>query len=47
MFEAVQMLEGGYKAGIISAHLEISALAKELDCTVDKLLFDSNKKLAS
>jgi hypothetical protein len=47
MFEAIQMVKGGYKAGIISAHLEILALAKELDCTVDELLFDSNKKLAS
>jgi hypothetical protein len=47
MFKAMQMLKGGYKAGIISAHLEISALAKELDCTVDELLFNSNKKLAS
>lgn len=37
MFEAVQMLKGGYKAGMISAHLEISALAKELDCEVDEL----------
>ena len=33
------MLKGGYKAGIISANLEISALAKKLDCTVDELLF--------
>jgi hypothetical protein len=47
MFEAMQMLKGGYKAGIISAHLEILALAKELDCTVDELLFDSNNKLTS
>jgi hypothetical protein len=47
MFEAMQMLKGGYKTSIISAHLEISALAKELDCTVDELLLDSNNKLAS
>jgi hAT family C-terminal dimerisation region len=46
MFKAVQMLKGGYKAGIISAHLEILALAKKLDCIVDKLLFDSNRKPA-
>jgi hypothetical protein len=47
MFEAVQMLKGGYKAGVVSAHLEISALAKELDCTVDELLLDSDNKPAS
>ena len=40
MFEAMQMLKGGYKAGIISTHLEIMALAKELDCTVDELMLD-------
>jgi len=37
MFEAMQMLKGGYKAGMISVHLEILALAKELDCAVDEL----------
>jgi hypothetical protein len=37
MFKAMQMLKGGYKAGMISAHLEILALAKELDCAVDEL----------
>ena len=42
MFEAVQMLKGGYKAGMISAQLEISALAKELDCTVDELILCGN-----
>jgi len=40
MFEAMQMLKGGYKAGIISTHLKITALAKELDCTVDELMLD-------
>ena len=40
MLEAVQMLKGGYKASIISTHLEIIALAKELDCTVDELMVD-------
>lgn len=38
MFEAVQILKGGYKANIVSAHLEMSALSKELDCTVDELI---------
>jgi len=40
MFEAMQMLKGGYKAGIISTHLKIIALVKELDCTVDELMLD-------
>jgi len=40
MFEAMQMLKGGYKASIISTHLKITALAKELDCTVDELMLD-------
>lgn len=44
MFEAVQVLKGGYRAGIMSAHLEISALAKELDCTVDELTFDGDDR---
>ena len=38
LFKAVQVLKGGYKAGILSAHLEKAALAKELDCEVDELL---------
>jgi len=37
MFEAMQVLKGGYKAGILSAHLEVSALAKELNCIVDEI----------
>lgn len=41
MFEAIQLLKGGYKAGITSAHLEAKALAKELDCDIDKLVLDS------
>jgi hypothetical protein len=38
MFEAIQILKGGYKDGIISAHLKASALAKELECTVDDFI---------
>jgi hypothetical protein len=37
MFEAIQLLKGGYKAGIISANLEVSALANELECTIAKI----------
>lgn len=37
MFEAVQLLKGGYKAGVISAHLESSGLAKELGCTQEDI----------
>jgi hypothetical protein len=40
MFEAVQMLKGGYKAGDISAHLEVKELIKELDCNIDELILD-------
>jgi hypothetical protein len=40
MFKAIQMLKGGYKAGIISANLEASALTKELHCAVDEILDD-------
>jgi hypothetical protein len=39
MFKAVQTLKGGYKSSIISAHLEVSVLSKDLDCTIDKLSF--------
>jgi hypothetical protein len=42
IFKAVQTLKGGYKAGIISAHIENSALAKELGCEVDQLIFDTD-----
>jgi hypothetical protein len=38
MFKAIQILKGGYKAGIISTHLEASALAKVLECTVNDLI---------
>jgi hypothetical protein len=41
MFKAVQLLKGGYKAGVISAHLEVAALAKELDCPIEELVLDS------
>lgn len=37
MFQAVQTLKGGYKSGIISAQLEASALAEELQCSIDDL----------
>jgi hypothetical protein len=47
MFEAVQMLKGGYKSGIISAHLEVSALAKDLDCTVDELSFNNDDPVSA
>jgi hypothetical protein len=33
MFEAIQLLKGGYKASVISAHLEAAALVKELECS--------------
>jgi hypothetical protein len=42
MFEAVQVLKGGYKAGVISAHLEIAALAKELGCTAEDMGADAD-----
>ena len=42
MFEAIQVLKGGYKAGVVSAHLEASALAKELDCAVDEVILGCN-----
>jgi hypothetical protein len=42
MFEAVQVLKGGYKAGILSVHLEVLALAKDLECPLDELLGDGN-----
>ena len=38
MFETVQVVKGGYKAGILSANLETAALAKELDCAVDDMI---------
>jgi hypothetical protein len=41
MFKAVQLLKGGYKAGVILAHLKVAALAKELDCPTEELVLDS------
>lgn len=38
MFEAVQVLKGGYKAGMLSAHIEVEALAKELECPLEQLV---------
>jgi hypothetical protein len=38
LFEAVQVLKGGYKGGTLSAHIEITALAKELECTVEEII---------
>lgn len=45
MFEAVQTLKSGYKGGIISAHLEATALAKELNCTIEELILELNNTL--
>jgi hypothetical protein len=42
MFEAVQVLKGGYKAGVLSAHIEAKALAEELDCAIDDLILEDN-----
>ena len=42
MFEAVQVLKGGYKSGVLTANTEVLALAKELDCPVEQLLHESN-----
>ena len=38
MFEAMQVLKGGYKGGILTANLKGLALAKELNCPVEELL---------
>jgi hypothetical protein len=38
VFEAVQILKGGYKAGMLSAYIETAALAKELECGVDEMI---------
>jgi len=42
MFKAVQVLKGGYKAGLLSVHLEVSALALELNCKVDELIWNGD-----
>ena len=41
MFEAVQVLKGGYKSGVLTAN-KVLALAKEFDCPVEQLLHESN-----
>ena len=45
MFEAVQVLKGVYKGGIMSANLEVLALAKELDCPVEEVICESNDRV--
>ena len=45
MFEAVQVLNSGYKSGILTANIEVLALAKELDCPVEELLCESNDRV--
>ena len=45
MFEAVQVLKGGYKSGVLTANIEVLALAKELDCPVEELLCESNDRV--
>ena len=44
LFEAVQVLKGGYKGGTLSAHIEITALAKELKCTVEDIILKEQAK---
>ena len=45
MFEAVQVLKGGYKSGVLTANIEVLALAKELDCPVEELLCESKDRV--
>ena len=47
MFEAMQVLNGGYKDGMISAHLEVLALAKELDFPIEEAIQDSDDTVAT
>ena len=45
MFEAMQVLKGGYNSGILTTNIEVLALAKELDCPVEELLCESNDRV--
>ena len=47
MFKAVQILKGGYKAGMLSANIESAALAKELKCRVDEMIPNSGPSMVS
>jgi len=43
MFKAMQVPKGGYKDGMTSAHLEVSALAKGLDFPIEEAMHDGDE----
>jgi len=47
IFEAVQVLKGGCKDGMISAHLEVLALAKELDFPIEEAMHDGDDMVST